>query len=61
MAPIVSELRAAIVKGEVLVPGDAGYEESLERWSATCIKRAVSLHIGSWPHGACANPPHTGN
>lgn len=46
MAPIYSELRAAITKGEVLAPWDAGYEESLERWSATCIKRAVRLRLG---------------
>ncbi|KAK7931201.1 hypothetical protein PG985_001913 [Apiospora marii] len=34
-------LRKRIVRGQVLTPGDDGYEESLLRWSTTCIKRAA--------------------
>jgi hypothetical protein len=30
------------INGEVLLPGDQGYEDSLQRWSATCVKPAVS-------------------
>ncbi|ORY61594.1 uncharacterized protein BCR38DRAFT_37090 [Pseudomassariella vexata] len=41
MAPIFAELRAAITSGDVLVPGNSGYEESLQRWSETCIKPAA--------------------
>ncbi|KAH8204471.1 hypothetical protein TruAng_001387 [Truncatella angustata] len=41
MAPVVFELRNSIRKGDVLVPGDEGYFDSLERWSATCVKPAA--------------------
>lgn len=35
------DLRAVIPNAEIYVPGDAGYEESLKRWSASCIKPAA--------------------
>ena len=38
---LLSGLRAGIT-GDVFVPGDDGYETSLRRWSATCVKPAVS-------------------
>ncbi|KAI4602290.1 hypothetical protein KJ359_009530 [Pestalotiopsis sp. 9143b] len=41
MAPIVAELRNLITKGDVLVPGDEGYTDSLQRWSATCVRPAA--------------------
>lgn len=41
MAPIVAELRRLITEGDVLVPGDDGYLDSLQRWSATCVRPAV--------------------
>jgi len=31
------------IKGEVLLPGDRGYDESITRWSIACIKPAVSM------------------
>ncbi|KAI8635449.1 hypothetical protein F5Y19DRAFT_469319 [Xylariaceae sp. FL1651] len=34
-------LRKDIQRGKVLVPGSDGYEESLKRWSETCIKPAA--------------------
>ncbi|ROV95550.1 hypothetical protein VSDG_05265 [Cytospora chrysosperma] len=34
-------LRAALPGVEMYTPGDAGYEDSLFRWSATCIKPAA--------------------
>jgi hypothetical protein len=37
------ELKNALHKGKVLLPGDDGFEERLARWSATCVKPAVSL------------------
>ncbi|KAK8115755.1 hypothetical protein PG984_012257 [Apiospora sp. TS-2023a] len=40
MAPDFAPLRKRITRGQVLTPGDDGYEESLLRWSTTCIKRA---------------------
>ncbi|KAK8044171.1 hypothetical protein PG993_004195 [Apiospora rasikravindrae] len=36
-----TELRKRIIRGKVLTPGDEGYEASLQRWSATCIKQAA--------------------
>ncbi|KAK8098120.1 uncharacterized protein PG998_013606 [Apiospora kogelbergensis] len=41
MIPGLRELRKLIVLGEVLTPGDEGYEASLQRWSTTCIKPAA--------------------
>ncbi|KAH8666901.1 hypothetical protein BX600DRAFT_549886 [Xylariales sp. PMI_506] len=41
MAPIFEELRSKILLGDVLIPGDPGYQESLQRWSATCVKPAA--------------------
>ncbi|KAK2681723.1 Berberine/berberine-like [Fusarium oxysporum f. sp. vasinfectum] len=42
-------LRGNIPNGDVLLPGDDGYEEVLQRWSAACVKRAavVVLPINS--------------
>ncbi|EWZ38498.1 hypothetical protein BFJ63_vAg330 [Fusarium oxysporum f. sp. narcissi] len=42
-------LRGNIPNGDVLLPGDDGYEEVLQRWSAACVKRAavVILPINS--------------
>lgn len=39
----VHQLRRDIVSGEVLVPGDGGYERSLKRWSVAAEKKAVSF------------------
>lgn len=36
-------LRKALVKGRLLLPHDEGYEESLERWSLTCVKPAAAV------------------
>ncbi|KAK7975801.1 ferric reductase NAD binding domain-containing protein [Apiospora arundinis] len=41
MIPGLKDLRRLILQGEVLTAGDAGYETSLQRWSATCIKPAA--------------------
>ncbi|KAF5019561.1 hypothetical protein F66182_8434 [Fusarium sp. NRRL 66182] len=38
-----SSLRNELVKGRLLLPGDEGYEQSLERWSLTCIKPAAAV------------------
>lgn len=37
-----ASLRKALTKGRLLLPGDDGYEQSLNRWSSTCIIPAVS-------------------
>lgn len=42
MTRIIEELRKAILDGGILTPGEDGYRESLQRWSATCIQPAVS-------------------
>lgn len=34
-------LRSVVREGKVLIPGSEGFEESLKRWSDTCIKPAV--------------------
>ncbi|KAL9568722.1 hypothetical protein ACKAV7_007152 [Fusarium commune] len=36
-------LRGNIPHGDVLLPGDDGYEEVLQRWSAACVKRAAAV------------------
>jgi hypothetical protein len=36
-------LAAQLDGGQVLVPGDIGYDDAIKRWSATAIKQAVSL------------------
>ncbi|KAF5587015.1 6-hydroxy-D-nicotine oxidase [Fusarium pseudocircinatum] len=36
-------LRHNIPNGDVFLPGDDGYEEVLQRWSAACVKRAVAV------------------
>ncbi|KAJ4131068.1 hypothetical protein NW768_006609 [Fusarium equiseti] len=38
-----SSLRAKLVQGRVLLPGDEGYDESLKRWSITCVKPAAAV------------------
>ncbi|KAH7273674.1 hypothetical protein MRS44_001443 [Fusarium solani] len=38
-----SALRKELVKGRLLVPGDDGYEASLQRWSLTCVKPAAAV------------------
>lgn len=45
-----SSLRDQLVQGRVLLPGDDGYDESLERWSLTCIKPAVSHQYRSYTY-----------
>lgn len=42
MASIFDSLKQDLKAGKVIVPGDADYEDSLKRWSASCIKPAVS-------------------
>ncbi|KAH7262704.1 hypothetical protein BKA59DRAFT_37510 [Fusarium tricinctum] len=44
-----TRLRENIPHGEVLLPGDAGYEEKLQRWSAASVKRAAIVVIPSNP------------
>lgn len=36
-----SSLRNKLVQGRLLLPGDEGFDESLQRWSLTCVKPAV--------------------
>ncbi|CAM1504073.1 Fc.00g016640.m01.CDS01 [Cosmosporella sp. VM-42] len=36
-------LRKEFSKGRVLLPGDEGYDASLERWSLTCVKPAAAV------------------
>lgn len=36
-----SSLREQLQQGKLLLPGDEGYDDSLKRWSNTCIKPAV--------------------
>ncbi|KAH7492813.1 hypothetical protein FOMA001_g1437 [Fusarium oxysporum f. sp. matthiolae] len=38
-----SSLRSKLVQGRLLLPGDEGFEESLQRWSLTCIKPAAAV------------------
>ncbi|KAF4955717.1 hypothetical protein FSARC_11778 [Fusarium sarcochroum] len=38
-----SSLREKLVQGRVLLPGDEGYDESLQRWSLTCVKPAAAV------------------
>lgn len=50
MASIFDSLKQELKSGKVVVPGDADYDDSLKRWSASCIKPAVSYHIGAPSH-----------
>ncbi|KAI0168601.1 hypothetical protein BJ166DRAFT_260042 [Pestalotiopsis sp. NC0098] len=43
MAPNFEQLRTLLREGDVLLPGDAGYDDSLKRWSATCEKPAAAV------------------
>lgn len=43
MASIFDSLKQDLKTGKVVVPGDADYDDSLKRWSASCIKPAVSI------------------
>lgn len=38
-----TQLRKDIPNGIVLLPGQQGYEEVLDRWSVACVKRAVRI------------------
>lgn len=40
-----SQLRKDIPNGIVLLPGQEGYEEVLDRWSVACVKRAVRITL----------------
>ncbi|KAI5916969.1 hypothetical protein F4810DRAFT_120928 [Camillea tinctor] len=42
-AEIFEPLVHEITQGEVLLPNSPSYEESLRRWSATCVKRACVI------------------
>lgn len=42
MAPIFDSLKQELKAGKVIVPGDADYDDSIKRWSASCVKPAVS-------------------
>ncbi|KAF5021859.1 hypothetical protein F66182_6086 [Fusarium sp. NRRL 66182] len=42
-----AQLRKDIPDGDVLLPGDRGYEEKLHRWSAACVKRAAAVVVPS--------------
>lgn len=42
----IDQLKAALSSGAgVVTPEDTNYEQSIERWSETCKKRAVSEAI----------------
>ena len=41
MASKLDGLREALPGAEILAPGEPGYEDSLKRWSASCIKPAA--------------------
>jgi hypothetical protein len=43
MSDIYSQLREQIKTGDVLTPGDEGYEDSLKRWSASSERPAVRI------------------
>jgi hypothetical protein len=43
MTDIYTQLRQQITAGDVLRPDDAGYHESLRRWSAGSEKPAVRI------------------
>lgn len=45
MASIFDSLKQDLKTGKVVVPGDGDYDDSLKRWSASCVKPAVSVHI----------------
>ncbi|KAF5721298.1 6-hydroxy-D-nicotine oxidase [Fusarium mundagurra] len=38
-----SSLSIKLVQGRLLLPGDEGFEESLQRWSLTCVKPAAAV------------------
>lgn len=42
MASIFDTLKQDLKAGKVIVPGDADYDDSIKRWSASCVKPAVS-------------------
>ncbi|RGP67516.1 6-hydroxy-d-nicotine oxidase [Fusarium longipes] len=42
-----SQLRKDMAHGAVLLPGDEGYEEKLQRWSAACVKKAAAVVMPS--------------
>ena len=42
MSSIFDSLKQDLKAGKVVVPSDADYDASLKRWSASCIKPAVS-------------------
>lgn len=41
----VLRVQLAPTNAEILTPASPGYEESIKRWSDTCEKKAVSLHL----------------
>jgi len=49
----VSELISK-VKGDVLVPGDEGYEEAIVRWSDSATKRAGVVVLVNGPEDVAA-------
>lgn len=44
-----AQLRQQITSGDVLLPGDEGYKESLKRWSEGAEKPAVRSDLCSDP------------
>jgi len=42
---IFDVLAGKLSGGRVFLPGDEEYLESLERWSVTCVKPAVSIDL----------------
>ncbi|KAI5467297.1 hypothetical protein BGZ63DRAFT_410304 [Mariannaea sp. PMI_226] len=38
-------LREHFTQGQLLLPGDNGFEESLQRWSLTCVKPAAAVAL----------------
>lgn len=42
MASIYDSLKQDLKAGKVILPGDADYDDSIKRWSASCVQPAVS-------------------
>ncbi|KAG8157929.1 hypothetical protein KVR01_012201 [Diaporthe batatas] len=43
MASIYESLKQDLKAGKVIVPGDADYEDSIKRWSASCVQRTAAV------------------
>lgn len=43
MASNFEALKEVIPASQVILPGDAGYDDSIKRWSSACVLPAVSI------------------